>query len=143
MSSGNVRKGITQAKFNEDAVNIIFAEIAILSIAAGIYYQSWYVGGILFVGLLVGFKIKPLAIVLACVFSISWAYGTILIVQIFTDSTAALVVLGGIALLATGGAHMGGIEYVDDLTDTNRDSTLNKKKKSKNLIIKKRPIFKK
>ena len=131
MSTGNIRKGITQAKFNEDAVNIIFVEIIILSIAAGVYYQSWYLGGSLFVGLLMGFKIKSLAIALACAFSVSWAYGTILIVQLFTDSTAASVVLGGIALLAAGGAHMGGIEYVDDLTDTNRDSTLNKKKKSK------------
>jgi len=132
MSTGNIRKGITQAKFNEDAVNIIFVEIIILSIAAGVYYQSWYLGGSLFVGLLMGFKIiKSLAIALACAFSVGWAYGTILIVQLFTDSTAASVVLGGIALLAAGGAHMGGIEYVDDLTDTNRDSILNKKKKSK------------
>ena len=32
MSTGNIRKGITQAKFNEDAVNIIFVEIIIIQL---------------------------------------------------------------------------------------------------------------
>ena len=42
MSSGNVRKGMTQAKFNEENVNIVYGEIVILSIIVGLYFQSWY-----------------------------------------------------------------------------------------------------
>ena len=48
MSVGSTRIGFTLVKSNGDAINIIIGEIFILSCAAGFYYSSWYVFGMLF-----------------------------------------------------------------------------------------------
>jgi hypothetical protein len=73
MSTGNVRKGVTQAKFNEENVNIVIGEIAILSIAVGLYFQSWYVGGGVLLGLMLGILIPYVSVILAIIFSIFWS----------------------------------------------------------------------
>ena len=73
MSSGDVRKGITQANFNEEAFNIVFWEIIIASGLCGLFFQSWYVFGGIFLGLLVGFFIPGVGIMLAVVFSAGWS----------------------------------------------------------------------
>ena len=73
MSSGNVRKGMTQAKFNEENVNIVYGEIAILSIILGLVFQSWYLGGGVFLGLMIGLTLPYVCLILAVSFSIIWS----------------------------------------------------------------------
>ena len=48
MSIGNVRKGVTQASFNEETSFVFFAEILLLSSALGYSFGNWYVFGGLF-----------------------------------------------------------------------------------------------
>ena len=43
MSTGNVRKGVTQASFNEEAAGALFVEILLLSSALGYFIGNWYV----------------------------------------------------------------------------------------------------
>ena len=73
MSSGNVRKGMTQAKFNEENVNIVYGEIFILSIIVGLFFQSWYVGGGVLFGLIIGLLLPYVSVILALIFSIFWS----------------------------------------------------------------------
>ena len=73
MSSGNVRKGMTQAKFNEENVDIVYGEIVILSIIVGLYFQSWYVGGGVLFGLIIGLVLPYVSVILALIFSIFWS----------------------------------------------------------------------
>ena len=53
MGVGTTRKGVTQARFNDEASNIIFSEIFILSVVVGIYFNSWYIFG----GTIIGFMV--------------------------------------------------------------------------------------
>jgi len=53
MSVGSTRKGVIQAKFNEDASNIIYGEVFIPSSVIGLYYSNWYIFGGMIIGLIV------------------------------------------------------------------------------------------
>lgn len=72
MSSEHVRKGVTNAKFNEEQSNILFIEIGILSILIGLMSESWWAFGGSFLGLIFSLRIKFLAIPLMIVFSLVW-----------------------------------------------------------------------
>lgn len=72
MSSEHVRKGVTNAKFNEEQSNILFVEIGILSILIGLMSKSWWAFGGSFLGLIFSLRIKFLAIPLMLVFSLVW-----------------------------------------------------------------------
>ena len=72
MSIGNVRKGVTQASFNEEASFVFFAEILLLSSALGYSFGNWYVFGGLLIGLGIAFMIPILNIILALIFALSW-----------------------------------------------------------------------
>ena len=60
MSTGDVRRGITQASFNEEQANTFYKEVLILSIIAGVFLQSWFVflGSLMF--LFVGIHVPVL-----------------------------------------------------------------------------------
>ena len=137
MSSGDVRKGITQAKFNEEAANLIYGEIALVSIVGGLYFQSWYVFGGLFIGLIFGFLIRGLNIILAITFSILWSLIAAVVVDAFVRddsidiekmewweliiqfySTSASQVIGGLVLLSSLGWHFASVEWSRDLVDS-------------------------
>ena len=51
--STSVRKGVTDAKFNEEAFGFLFCEIVTLSIAAGVATSSWWCFGGVLLGLLI------------------------------------------------------------------------------------------
>jgi hypothetical protein len=145
MSTGNVRKGNTQARFNEKISNVFFGEIGVISIIFGLGFESWYVfGGVLF-GLIVVFMIPRLNIFVSVLFSIGWAlivsviacaandvelgayverletdYANFgfwfdLVLQLF--SVPASQVGGAIAFFVGLGVHLSGIEWVRDVTD--------------------------
>ncbi|MEL9552690.1 hypothetical protein J4X41_24570, partial [Escherichia coli] len=96
MSSEHVRKGVTNAKFNEEQSNILFIEIGILSILIGLMSKSWWAFGGSFLGLIFSLRIKFLAIPLMIVFSLVWGAIGYSIGALF-ESTAASIVLGIIA----------------------------------------------
>lgn len=110
-----VRKGITQAKFNDKAFNVIGAEIFVLAVAAGYLTHSWIVFGVLFIGLLISFQIRKVAIILSVILSIGWGFVAWKVAAIFGISIAGLIVISILATLIGGGYHRASIEYVEDL----------------------------
>ena len=116
MGSSDVRKGFTQAKFNEDQIGIFIAEILIISGVVGWYYKDWYVfGGVLF-GLISIMYIPYLNILLAIVLSIAWGGIGYFVGKLMSQEAA--YVIGAILFLAGMGSHLGAIEWAKDVSDT-------------------------
>ena len=131
MGVGSVRKGFTQATFNDGAVNVIIGEIFILSCAAGFYYGSWYVFGGMLIGLMVCMYIPVINIIMGVVLSCLWAITGATVVGTFEKmsisdfnfiefvimafSTPASQVVGGILFLSGLGFHLAAIEWTRDI----------------------------
>ena len=65
MSDIDVRKGMTNARFNEKNINILSGEIIIVATIAGVMYKSWWVFGVVLLALIIGIVITRIAIFLA------------------------------------------------------------------------------
>jgi len=135
MSVGNVRKGVTQATFNQDAIRVVSVEIFLVAVIVGLIYQSWYVGGGLFLGLILGLLIPTLNLMLAIGFSIAWSVIAASVAYTFFGDGFQLVdlnfweallamysipssqVLGGIFFLSALGYHLAAIEWQRDVSD--------------------------
>ena len=116
MNSRDVRRGVTQAKFNDKNINILSVEIFIIAVIFGVGYESWIVFGGVFLGLIYGMKIKPLAIVFCYLFGIIW--GIIgYIIGMFIGSHGASISLGIIGLIVGIKTHLSAIEWVKDLNN--------------------------
>lgn len=115
MDYKQVRKGVTNAEFNEDNSNIMFAEFAIIAVIIGLLTRSWWWGGGSFLSMIIALFIKPLAIVLVVVLSLCWAAVGYVIGAMFS-STGAMVVLSIIGFLAGIGVHWSALEWAEDIT---------------------------
>lgn len=116
MSHNDVRKGMTNARFNEEQMGILSGEIAIIAIVAGIYTKSWLIFGATFVGLAAALAFPIVAIPLMVLLSIGWGVIGYSIGSL-VGSKDASVVLGIIGLLAGLGVHMAAIKWVEDIGD--------------------------
>jgi hypothetical protein len=114
INSDDVRKGITQANFNEKYSGFLFSELSVLSIACGLYWHSWWVFGIVYFGFIVCLIVQKLATILCILLSIVWGIIGYFIGTLF-DSLGASVVLSIIGLLTSGGAHISALQYTKDL----------------------------
>lgn len=114
MSSDDVRKGMTNAKFNEEHSGILIAEIFIIAIAAGFMKQSWWVGGGTFAALMIGLQFKVIAVPLLFLLSLVWGaigYG----IGTLFESPGASWVIGIFAFLCGVGVHMAGLQWMKDI----------------------------
>ncbi|MEW9570163.1 zinc-ribbon domain-containing protein [Rhodanobacter sp. Si-c] len=112
--SAAVRKGMTQAKFNEENSGIMVGEIMLISIATGMATTSWWWFGGLFLGLVVAMNIKPLAKLLAFVLSLGWGlvgYG----IGVIFHSQPASIVLGLLGFMCGLGLHLSAIQWFRDI----------------------------
>jgi hypothetical protein len=112
--ASSVRKGLTQAKFNDENSGIMMAEMTLIAIAAGLVTSSWWWFGGVFLGFIVAVNIRPLANVLAFVLSLGWGilgYG----IGMFFDSQAASVVLGVLGFLCGLGLHLSALQWFRDV----------------------------
>lgn len=110
----DVRKGITNAKFNEENSTILFSQITLLSIGLGIYFKSWWVFGGTILGFLIGLNIKPLAVIICILLSVGWGlvgYG----IGLLFESNPASIVLAIIGLLSGLGTNFSGLQWVEDI----------------------------
>lgn len=114
MSLKDVRRGNTQAAFNDSAMNWLSFEILFISIAVGFITQSWWVFGGLLIGMMIITWIRKLAIILCILLSLSWSVG-VFIIGLNLGGYGAAFVLSILALLITGGFHIGAIEWIDDI----------------------------
>ena len=92
--SSEVRKGVSNAHFNEEQSSIFIVEVFVISIVAGLYYSSWWVFGGVLLGLIIAVFIKILSVPLMLAFSI---------------------VLAIIGFLAGLGCHLAAFEWVRDI----------------------------
>lgn len=114
MSYKDVRRGNTQAEFNDTASNWLFFEVLFISVAVGLTTQSWWIfGGVLF-GMLIMTWVRKLAIVLTVILTLLWTTIGFAIGFGFWGWGAGLV-LGILALLITAGLHASAIEWIDDM----------------------------
>jgi hypothetical protein len=114
MSDIDVRKGMTNARFNEKNINILSGEIIIVATIAGVMYKSWWVFGVVLLALIIGIVIPRIAIFLAIGFSIAWGIIGYSVGNWFGSSGASLV-LAMIGFLAGLGLHLSAIEWVKDI----------------------------
>ena len=108
------RRGMTNADFNKEQSGFLFGEIFFLAFFVGLYFHSWIMFGVVFLGLIVVLFIKPLANALIVVFSIGWgalgwAIGTIF------DSIGASITLAVLAFLCSLGGNLAALQWVRDI----------------------------
>ena len=112
--AARVRRGVTQAAFNERYFGMLVFEIVVIAAVVGWIYRSWW----LFAGTLLGMgmvlHVKPLAIVLAVLLSAGWAaigyaLGTVL------GSQNAAMVMALLGFLSGLGAHWAGLQWAQDV----------------------------
>jgi hypothetical protein len=116
MSSGDVRKGISQANFNQQFIGIVYFEIFAVAVLIGWYKTSWYYFGGTLIGLLIILMIPYVNLLLALAFALGWGGVGYLIGILFSQDAA--YVIGGILLLSGLGAHLAAIEWTKDITST-------------------------
>lgn len=131
----DIRKGVTQASFNESASNFVVFEIIIIAILSGVGFESWWVFGGVFLGLLIAFFIPVVNMVVGVVASICWGVFAGLVsgfffldpdiinpddhwqnATVFVSNGATLVPFI-LVFLSSLGAHIGAVEWVRDLND--------------------------
>ncbi len=113
MNHNDVRKGATNAKFNEDNSGILFIEIVIISAAIGFVLTSWIYFGLSLFVLLFCLLFKPLAMIVSLALSICWGIIGYLIGTMFSHD--ASIVLGIIGFFAGLGLHASAIQWVRDI----------------------------
>lgn len=115
MSTGDVRRGITQAMYNQEQATTFYTEVFILSIVAGVFLQSWFVflGALMF--LFLSIHVPILGTMIIWGLSIGWGIGGYALGSIFSDD--ASIVLGIMAFITGLGTHYSAKEYAADLSD--------------------------
>ena len=109
-----VRKGVTNSKFNEDNSGVLVGEIFIIAAIIGLAEQSWwYFGGIL-LGLSILLSIPFLGALLCILLSIAWGIIGFFIGS-FLDSDAASWVIGIFAFIAGLAINLSGKQWLNDL----------------------------
>jgi 4-hydroxybenzoate polyprenyltransferase len=114
----SVRKGVTNARFNESSSTILFVEITFVAIFIGMASKSWWAFGAALISLFIAINYKPLALVLAVLLSIAWGAIGAAIGTAF-ESTGAAVVLGVLGFLIGLGTHLSGLEWAQDIGNSN------------------------
>lgn len=109
-----VRKGVTNARFNDTASNLFFGELLMLSVTLGLIYQSWAVFGTVLLITIVLSYIRKTLIILMAALSITW---TILSywLGLTLGGWMAAVPISIIALIFTVGIHIGAYEWIRDI----------------------------
>ena len=113
MDHNEVRKGVTNAKFNEDNSGILFLEVLIVSAVIGFVLTSWIYFGLSIFVMMFCLLFRPLAVLLSLVISIGWGIIGYLIGTLFSHD--ASIVLGIIGLLSGLGMHMSAIQWTRDI----------------------------
>ena len=109
-----VRRGVTNAKFNEQMSSVLIYEIIAVAVAIGLITESWWWGGGAFLGLIVLVSIPSTGMIISMLFGVAWgAVGYFVGGALFGES--ASWVIAGIAGLCGYGANEAGRQYLEDL----------------------------
>ena len=116
MSSGNVRKGVSQANFNQQFIGLVYFEIFAIAALVGWYQTSWYYFGGALIGLLILLMIPYVNLLLALAFALGWGGAGYLVGKFISQD--ASYVIGVILFLSGLGVHMAAIEWTKDVAST-------------------------
>ena len=116
--SSSVRKGITDAKFNEGASDFVFGESIILSISAGWAAHSWWCFGGVFLGLLIIIHVPQIVRFICWIAAIAWGAFGFWVGKSLVEDMGAAVVLFVVLGLAGYGIHAAGAQWFQDLGDS-------------------------
>ena len=114
MAIRNTRAGFTQAKFNHDASSLIIFEILLIAVAFGVGLQSWWWGGGIFLGGMIVMVTPVLNILFCLAMTAAWAVAGFNIGEAIGQEGANYVI-AIIAGLISLGAHLGAIEWAEDM----------------------------
>lgn len=109
-----VRRGVTNAKFNDDFSGILGGEVAAIALAIGIAMKSWWWGGGTFLVLFILSFIPTIATIMCYIFGIAWGViGYLLGGWLFGNDAAW--VIGIFAAICGIGANLASKQYLDDI----------------------------
>ena len=114
--SHSVRKGMTNAKFNEEASNFLIWQISAISIFLGIYLSSWIIFGAVLVGLIIALQFKELALIICILLSIGAAVTGYFIGFLF-ESIPASIIIAILFFMSSLGYNLAGLQWANDLGD--------------------------
>ena len=114
MTIQNTRAGFTQAQFNDDASSLVIFEVLLIAVAFGIGMQSWWWGGGIFLGGMIVMATPVLNILFCLAMTAAWAVAGFHIGEAIGQEGANYVI-AIIAGLISLGAHLGAIEWTEDM----------------------------
>ena len=110
----SVRRGMTNAKFNEEMSGVFAFEVFIVAVVIGVASGSWLWFGGTLLGLIILSSIPSIGTVICYVFGVAWGFVGYYIGNLFFGESAGWVI-GAIAGLCGIGANLSGRKYFEDL----------------------------
>jgi hypothetical protein len=111
-----IRRGVTQASYNESMSGFFMLQVFCIAVALGIYYESWWVFGGTLLGLIFGVSTSAfIGAILAIGLGIGWGYVTYHIMDTFGAGSDATWVVTILVTLGTMGANFAGVEWTQDV----------------------------
>ena len=109
-----VRRGMTNAKFNEEMSNVLGYEVSFIAISIGLLTKSWWWGGGTFLALMILTWIPSTGKILCVILGIAWGVIGYYAGNYFFSADAGWVI--GIILGLCGiGANLAGRQHLEDI----------------------------
>lgn len=128
-----IAKAIVESEFMDTGVGFLALEVTAVAIGLGVWLNSWWIGGIVFIALMTMQFFRKTAIPMTVVFSICWMIAGWAVGHYLIHNTGAAVVLAIIALIISVGMHAWALEFTLD------DSKPNKRKSAAAAAAKDQP----
>lgn len=109
-----VRRGVTNANFNEKVSDILVYEIVAVAFAIGYFTKSWWWGGGTLLALFILSMIPSTGVILCYIFGIAWGVVGYYLGNLLFGNDAAWVI-GIFAALCGIGANLAGRQYYEDI----------------------------
>lgn len=109
--SSAVRKGVTDAKFNEEAAGLVVGEILFFSVFAGLASGSWWCFGGAFIGLIIICAVPQLAWIM----SVFWGGLGFWIGKVVIEDIGATVILSAIFGGCSYVLHRAAMQHAQDI----------------------------
>ncbi|GAA0715547.1 hypothetical protein GCM10008904_32540 [Paraclostridium ghonii] len=113
MNKQDIRSALGQYEINDKNAGKLSLQIIIVAIALGLWAHSWWIFGIVLIGMFFSLRNKKISRVIVITLSLCWGLVGMLIGAAF-DSFAAVVVLGILAFLVGLGINISGLQWFTD-----------------------------
>jgi hypothetical protein len=115
-SSEEVRRGVSQADLNASMADVVYWELIAIAILLGLAKKSWWVFGSTYLGLTVCMVIRPLALLLAGLFTLAWGALGWGIGEKLVQKSGAPLVLALLCGVIAAGIHFSAVEWTHDVS---------------------------